>query len=297
MSQDDNFYAAPQAELGPDTPDGSADHPDGVPRAFGDTLSEIFTFYPKLYVPLFSVTLVWAICSAAGGFLIDLGTHGLMEGSGGFGALGAGYFVMYVVGTYFFIVAVKRADNLFRNLNTGGEFTFGVRRLGWVLLFWLLYGLIAGTGLLLCIIPGIIFGVLLYVGDLSVILEKSGPIEGLKRSFNLVKGMENWFHTAGLLVVVGALVFVPTFGAVLVVELTVGPEDMIASNALTGLITLVTFPLTISLNYFVFRSLVARNLSSVHEESIPPQPSSGPENTAQPAGEPTDSAADSPEGW
>lgn len=70
----------------------------------------------------------------------------------------------------------------------------------------ILYSILTAIGFVLCIIPGIIVLVYLYFYMYAYIVEETGVVESLQRSYELVKG--NWWVTLGYLIVFGIISFI-----------------------------------------------------------------------------------------
>jgi hypothetical protein len=83
------------------------------------------------------------------------------------------------------------------------SYKWGFRKIGPVIWISLLVGLIVAGGLILFIIPGIIFAVFLSVAIPALIVENQRGTGALGRSWNLVKG--NWWHVLGVIVVAGII--------------------------------------------------------------------------------------------
>lgn len=85
-------------------------------------------------------------------------------------------FVSYVVGMYYLDAAVSISSAL--------RFTLG--RIVPLVFAHILYVLVVAVGTLLCVIPGIYLGVLLYLFIPAVLFENAGPIQALTRSKDLI---------------------------------------------------------------------------------------------------------------
>ena len=72
----------------------------------------------------------------------------------------------------------------------------------------LLVGIVVALGLVLLIIPGIIFAVFLAMAVPAFIVERLGVTASMSRSWNLVKGY--WWHTLGVIFVAGLIASVIT---------------------------------------------------------------------------------------
>ena len=86
------------------------------------------------------------------------------------------------------------------------------------------YGIVVMIGMLLLILPGIYICVALSLYYYVIVIENLGPIEGLKRSFRLIKG--HWWRTFLIL-------FIPTMIFMLVFTV-VGFVAVISAFVLTG---------------------------------------------------------------
>jgi hypothetical protein len=79
------------------------------------------------------------------------------------------------------------------------SYRWGLRRFGSVLLVAVLVGLVVLGGLILLIIPGIIFGVFLSMTVPALVIENRRGTEALKRSWNLVSG--HFWHALAVILV------------------------------------------------------------------------------------------------
>jgi len=90
-----------------------------------------------------------------------------------------------------------------RKPTIGGSFSRALRRFVPLILTWLLVGVVTLGGLVLCVIPGILFIIWLALATVVVVLEPCSSMEALGRSKELMKGYAlKWFV---LLLVVGAI--------------------------------------------------------------------------------------------
>lgn len=87
----------------------------------------------------------------------------------------------------------------------GAMIRAGFRRIWPLVLVGILSGLIVLGGMLLLVIPGIIFAFALSVAVPAVVAERIGPVEAIRRSFALTKGSRLLIFASGLVVgLVGA---------------------------------------------------------------------------------------------
>jgi hypothetical protein len=83
------------------------------------------------------------------------------------------------------------------------SYRWGFRRFGSVILVSILVGLAVLGGLILLVIPGLIFGVMLSVAVPALIVENRRGTDAMSRSWNLVKG--HFWHAVGVIVVAGLI--------------------------------------------------------------------------------------------
>jgi len=108
------------------------------------------------------------------------------------------------------------------------------------------YGLIVGLGFLLLIVPGIILALRLYFFNYFLVDKGMGPIQALKQSWNLTKGM-----TIKLLLLTLASVGINVLGALCF-----------------GLGLLVTVPTTILAFTYVYRKMLAPAVNTPGTQSV-----------------------------
>ncbi len=263
MGDEESFYAAPQAELGSEQVGHGEPGPvEYAPRTFGETLSTLLKLYQDCFAPLFGVALAYGFIAGFSDYLVEISIDYLMWGSDAtmlWGLiLGGAIFIPMLSFVYFWIVGVKRVENIYRGLPTGDEFSVGIEKFLPVAGVYILMMLIVSGGLILCLIPGFIALYLLFVSDVAVIVEDKSPIDAIKRSWSLTRSIDNWFYVFGLVVLVGIMVMFPA----MIVGGIVGFVTManpIATNIVGGVISVVTFPLFVAMNYLLFQGLLARN--------------------------------------
>ena len=259
MREHEDFYAAPDDGWSCDGPYRQESAPaTDAPRSFSGTFKAVIALYQKAFAPLLALSVAWAAIYGVSNFMIERSLERFLTYGQGVGGLFFFYLLFTIAGVYVWIVGIKRIDNIYHDRDRGNEYASGVAKFLPVVGFFIVYSMISGVGLLFCIIPGVILGVLLYVGDMSIILEERGPLEALERSWHLVKGSSNWFYVFGLLVVMGLLIMVPSAVAGGIVALATGANP-VATNLCAALVTVVFFPFGLALNYMIFKGLIARN--------------------------------------
>jgi hypothetical protein len=88
-------------------------------------------------------------------------------------------------------------------VDTEASYRYGFKRLGSVILVSLLVGLAVLGGLLLLVIPGLIFAVMLSVAVPALVVENRRGTEAMGRSWNLVKG--HFWHAVGVILIAGII--------------------------------------------------------------------------------------------
>jgi hypothetical protein len=132
------------------------------------------------------------------------------------------------------------------------SYRFGFKRLGSVILVSLLVGLAVLGGLILLIIPGLIFGVLLCVSVPVLIVENRRGGAALSRSWNLVKG--HFWHALGVIFVAGIIV-----GIVSGIIGAIGGSEWIVRWIFSAIAQILTAPFTALVSVLLYLDLRARS--------------------------------------
>ncbi|MGZ8588099.1 MAG: glycerophosphoryl diester phosphodiesterase membrane domain-containing protein, partial [Actinomycetota bacterium] len=132
------------------------------------------------------------------------------------------------------------------------SYRFGFKRLGSVILVSLLVGLAVLGGLILLIIPGLIFGVLLCVSVPVLIVENRRGREALSRSWNLVKG--HFWHALGVIFVAGIIV-----GIVSGIIGAIGGSEWVIRWIFSAIAQILTAPFTALVSVLLYLDLRARS--------------------------------------
>jgi hypothetical protein len=139
-------------------------------------------------------------------------------------------------------------------VDAGESYRWGFRHLGSVLLISLLAGLIILGGLLLLVIPGIIFAIFLAVVIPAFLFENKRGTEAVSRSWKLVSG--NFWHTLATVLVAGIITGVITgiFGAL-------GGSNWFLSWIMNSIGRIITIPFTALVTVILYLDLRARSES------------------------------------
>lgn len=132
------------------------------------------------------------------------------------------------------------------------SYRYGFRRLGSVILVSLLVGLAVLGGLILLVIPGLIFAVFLTVAVPALVVENRRGTEAMSRSWNLVKG--HFWHAAGVIVVAGIITSVIN-GLIS----SIGGNAWFVRWVFTAIATIVTAPYSALVLVLLYLDLRARS--------------------------------------
>jgi hypothetical protein len=137
-------------------------------------------------------------------------------------------------------------------VDTEASYRYGFKRLGSVILVSVLVGLAVLGGLILLVIPGLIFGVLLSVSIPALIVENRRGTDAMSRSWNLVKG--HFWHAVGVIIVAGLITgFVGgAIGAV-------GGSAWVVRWIFTSIATVITAPFSALVSVLLYLDLRARS--------------------------------------
>lgn len=130
----------------------------------------------------------------------------------------------------------------------------------------ILYSILVIIGSIFCLIPGIIVAVYLYFYMYAYIVEETGVVESLQRSYELVKG--NWWVTLGYLIVFGIISFIlslifaiptllVTLGAYMQIDFLTSDVFVYITNLIAHLGDILVYPVTYiagGVMYFSYRN-------------------------------------------
>jgi hypothetical protein len=134
------------------------------------------------------------------------------------------------------------------------SYRWGFRRFGSVILVAILVGLAVLGGLILLVIPGLIFAVMLSVSVPALVVEDRRGTEAMGRSWNLVKG--NFWHAVGVIVVAGLIT-----GVVSGVIGAIGGDNWVLRWIFNSIGTIITAPFSALVIVLLYIDLRARGES------------------------------------
>ncbi len=240
-----------------------------APDSVGDTLAAIFGGYGRLFGPLLIVALMLGVLNAVTDVLQLEGMAGMQDQEPP-GAL----FVLATLATwlgssYFWTVALLRADSVYRDGRVGGEFTRAWRLVLPVAVYLLLYLVLTLIGTILLLLPGLFLSVLLMPGVMLIVLRDAAIIRALKDAAALVWG--SWWFSLGVLLVVFLVAAIPMLAAeAMAAGLRQSPSaaEQVTAALLTIGAVVVVLPLTTSMFYILLHALEARKTNAVMERRI-----------------------------
>jgi hypothetical protein len=132
------------------------------------------------------------------------------------------------------------------------SYRFGFKRLGSVILVSLLVGLAVAGGLILLVIPGLIFLVFLSVSVPVLIVENRRGTAAMSRSWNLVKG--HFWHAVGVILVSGLIA-----GIVNGIIGAIGGDAWVVRWIFSAIAAIITAPFTSLVSVLLYLDLRSRS--------------------------------------
>ena len=134
------------------------------------------------------------------------------------------------------------------------SYRFGFKRLGSVILVSLLVGLAVAGGLILLVIPGLIFLVFFSVSVPVLIVENRRGTAAMSRSWNLVKG--HFWHAVGVIIVAGIIT-----GSISGALGSIGGSAWVVRWIFTAIATILTAPFSALVSVLLYLDLRSRSES------------------------------------
>lgn len=268
MSQDENFYAAPESSLGPDPAEPGFDTAPASQEyaTFGGALNGVFDKFTQLFVPLLGVAIIWGVLEGGADFALELGIQDMVQTGdvsgpmvvGGLMTLGVLCLLPLLWGYCY-----QKAHNMHHGAPSGDEFDVALSSYFPLVGLYILMTVMMGAGFVMCIIPGVIIAVMLFTGDVITVVENRGPIDAIKRCFDLFDGVEDWFYAFGVILVCSLAagvvgLFVGCFVGIGTASLEPGAATAMMSALMTGALNIFILPWMIALSYVLYLGLNAR---------------------------------------
>jgi hypothetical protein len=169
-------------------------------RSVGEILEAAFNLYGKHWKKLIQIAATLVIPLSVLQYLVGdaLGNNVTTDASGRVvhvdAGIGAASFVVSMLALLIQVILIGAiawaAVSVFigREPDMGEAYRFGYRRLWTIVLVGILYVLVVAFGLILLIVPGIIFAVRFSVFVPAIVVERRRGTEALSRSWNLTRG-------------------------------------------------------------------------------------------------------------
>lgn len=272
------------------------------PLGVGEIVDASFTVYRKRFGPMVAIALVLVfipfLVSLVGG--CSLGDTGSVTCSSAIGWLGyivssigsivaTAAAVLVAAGAYAGVpsdwrlatrVGIRRILPIVGSTIVAGLLIFSPFVPGLVLMLLALFGadgesagledLIFSAGIavgglalaILAIVPSIILAISFAVVWEALMVERTGPMESIKRSWRLVSG-ERWrlFGAVLLMVIIGAIVFGIMWLVLFLILSGLGMSEEIASYVVQQVVTLLSIPLTAAVGTVLYLDLRVRKES------------------------------------
>ena len=198
-----------------------------APQSIGGVLDNGFRLFRESFVQVFllaiATSLVTAPSNYAAPYILQNGNTPNVLGT----VFGAGL-LMALIATILLGAIVSRMDGVARGeaVTLGDALSIGVNRLPAMVVSWILVGLVVAIGLVLLIIPGLIFMIWFLFAPYAVVVDRLGPVQSLSYSRAIVRG--HWWRTAALVTIVGIILIVVymVLGIVASISVFTNPETL-----------------------------------------------------------------------
>lgn len=240
-------------------------------RTFGGIVGMALEVYGRRFGTFFAIALVGQFLTTLGGaFLREVSWEESLLNNMALVAAGGVAFLIGLIPHAMQVPALLSAvDETYRGepVSLGRAFDRASARLTWeaawvnIIAGWLVVG-----GLILAVVPGVLFGVWFCLADVAVVLEGERDLNALKRSQRLVRG-----HGGKAL----ALLLVGILAGALPGGLVRAMVEGTAGGLLSGLMGIVATPFQYAMLVLLYYDLKARQEVSAAEAPETPQPSEG----------------------
>ena len=239
-----------------------------APRGIGQVLDAMFQLTRAVFVPMLPLSFLGGLISAIPlAYMLLSGAVGDPEAAATAMA-SVGYWISFAAMLPLSVILYAACILLGESIAQGNRFGIGkcialvAPRVLTLLLAGICFGLVVTLGLVLLVVPGILFMVSLYMFLPAIVLDGKGSIESLKYSHNLVWG--NWWRTAAIagIAVIIMYVMIILIGVILaLVFIVTGFNPVIAflvEGGTTLLGSLLITPFFVALYLEIYRDLKMR---------------------------------------
>ena len=251
--------------------------PMSISEIIGTSLSIFSRRYFSFVLPFLVISLIEWMFSVISSSLPPIRLHHpILMGIALLEALGSLFLTLFFDAISTGIVTQLAADEfLGRKTNLKKSFNSALDVIVPLIIGIVIVGAIVIVGLILFIIPGIIFLVWFCLTPIVIVLEKRGATDAISRSKELTK--DNWFHTLGVLIVVAIIVLIASLiGRVIrnIFALLLSTLlALIVEKVISSFISPI-FGIVLTVLYF---DLLARKKAAVVPSFPPPTPYVEPE--------------------
>ena len=235
------------------------------PLGVGEIVDATFTVYRRRFGPMFAIALMLVfipfLISLVGGCSLDASGTTTCTSPIGWLAYIAGSIGTIVAGTAAALAAAEAYAGVPSDWRRATR--IGLRRTLAIIGAAIVALVLVTIGFVLVIVPGIFLAVSLAVVSQALIIEGTGPMESIKRSWRLVAG-ERWrVFGAGLLVMVIAIIVFGVVSAViwLIISAGLGVSGETAGYLVQQVATLLSVPLSASVGTVIYLDLRVRKES------------------------------------
>jgi hypothetical protein len=138
----------------------------------------------------------------------------------------------------------------------------------------ILYGLAVAGGTVLLILPGIYLAISLVFSGFPIVLDRLGPLQGLRESHRLVKG--SWWRTATLLTIAVIVAMIPYVAVGAIVNALTAPllkpDTMVTWALVNGGVTVLCYafvlPILLCIYYGIYSDLRLRKEGTDLEQRL-----------------------------
>ena len=234
------------------------------PLGVGEIIDATLTLYRRRFAPMVMVVLALTVIPFA---LTLIGGCADSESTPGVGACrnfvgGIGDFAFSVMVYISAVGAVLVAAGAYADIppNWQGAARTALRRILSILAAGIVFGIVIGVGFILLIVPGIILMASLAWFDAALMIEKTGPMAALGRSWRLVSGERGRIVLAGLVFLLLQIVVFGVIGVILyfLISGPFGASAEYAAYLARQIVTWIAIPMTAAFTAVVYLDLRVR---------------------------------------
>ena len=237
-----------------------------VPRTIGGVLDDMFGLYRSALSVCWPIALIYAVVVSATNGVIALNAQ---EQSSALKLMApvivvASYLLWGIAGLTLEVASIERIYAVIsaRELSIKDALVKGLRLLPRALLAWTMLFLAVVLGLLLLLIPGVMFGVLFCLYNVLIVVEDKSASDALASSKALIEG--NWWRVAAVLTMIGIVggifrLLAEVVSVYVVALATTNVGVILLTEAVAaGIASLFTMPLYVAMKLSLYFDLKLR---------------------------------------